>query len=598
MHRRSPQLGILAWLVLGTASLDGVCADCPQENANPFQEAKPTPGEEKAAAEKKPSVVKLSNGNAATEADIRKALETPVEVNFIDTPLKDLITYCLAQQTKTNFWIDVEALTEEGVALDEPINLKGKPISAARVMDRVLEPLGLTWIIEDDLVQVTTIIAADEKLVTVTYPVGDLIEFAKTHKRTEHVALRKSQLETVQFGGAGGESFNGQDYSLVMAEYQTPSSWLVDLLQEMTRGPWADIHGTGGSISYLNNNLVIRQTHRVHYEVDKMVRTIRQFTKGPLDPIVISIRPPHYPVGEDANVKQALTKVISVKCKDVPLIAFLRDMAETIGSPVSIDEQNLTEEGVAIDEPLTVDLAKMPAGSLLKVVLEPLGLTGIVEDGQVRITTIIAADERIFTKIHDIRDLRAAKYAGTPLLDLLQQETSGPWGDVDGTGGSLDEPLNGLLVVWQTEKIHNEVEAILADLRTQMAETKIMPQEPEDPQALSTKFYALDTQLDPESVERAILTLVEPPSWAKNGGEGEIVLIGSQVVVKHKNEVQAEVEEFLTELRKSVQASPTGFIGGSGMFHQQSAPGQPRSGGGFFQVPSGTEDSQPNKHRS
>ncbi len=253
-----------------------------------------------------------------------------------------------------------------------------------------------------------------------------------------------------------------------------------------------------------------------------------------------------------------------------------------------------------MDEPINLELQNLPAESLLKIAFTPLDIVGIVEDGDLFVTTKIAADDRLFTKIHDIRDLNGAQIKGESLLSLLESETSGPWTNIDGTGGLSAEPLNGLLVIRQTERVHNEVEAVLADLRKQMAEApKPKKAEPEDPQAVSTKFYALEASTDPESVQQAILTLVEPKSWAKNGGEGEMVLIGYQLVVKHKNEVQTQVNGFLKDLRKSIQSNSPGFgtnfHGGSGNWHKGATPAQPSTGGGFFDVPSGLNLSQPKK---
>jgi hypothetical protein len=474
----------------------------------------------------------------------------------------------LAAATKTNIWIDEDALTEVGVATDAPINLKSKPISAARVLDRVLERYDLTWIIQDDVVQITTIIAAEEKLITVTYPVGDLIDYVQKHRQRESESTAQARLEKAESGGRTGVGFIEPRF--------TNADWLLYSLQDMTSGPWQDIDGIGGTSSYLNGNLVVRHTFKNHEEVDKIIRGIRQFTQGPLNSGTIPIRPPHYAVEEDAIVHKALTNAISVKAKDVPLNAFMMDIEETLGIPVSVDEEALSDEGVAIEEPVSLELENVPAQSVLRLALEPFGLlTRIVEDGQIRVTTTIAADERLFTKLHDIRDLDQAAFAGPDLLELLEQETSGPWQDIDGSGGVVDEPLNGLLVIRQTERVHNEVEAILADLRKKLAEAlpNVENPEPVDPQAVSTKFYALDNSTDPEAVQRAILTLVEPNSWTKGGGEGEIVLIGYQLVVKHTNEVQAKVEEFLAELHKSIQANRsglgTGFPGGSGLFHQE-----------------------------
>lgn len=588
MPRPSLELGLLALFALGIASVERLMADPPKPCANPFGEANPKPSAEKPAEKKR--AIKLSETKAPTEAEIRKALETPSVVNFIDTPLVDCINY-LAKQAKTNLWIDEQALTEEGVKLSEPINLKGKPLAVARILDRVLEPLGLTWVIEDHVVKITTIIDAEEKVITVTYHVGDLLEYGKDHRREEVSAFDGDSLEYVQFGGCGGASACGDPEN-----DDGPGYWLIHLLEFMTSPSWSSRHeGPGGTISLLENNLVIRQTHYGHEEVERILHTIRQFTQGPLNPATVPIRPLHYPIEEDEFVKNALTKVVNVECRELPLNQFLKEVSAKLDIPVEIDELALQEEGVALEEPITLHLENLPAKSILQITFEPLGLAGLVEDGRLLVTSIIAAEERHFTKIHDIRDLYEAKHTGTALLDLLQQETSGPWGEIDGTGGWIDEPLNGLLVVRQTEGVHNEVEAVLADVRKQIAEdpkTVEEKKEPPDPQAVSTKFYSLNQATDPEAVRQAILTLVEPKTWAKNGGEGEMVLIGYQLVVKHKNEVQAKVDEFLKDLNKSVGSSMesgmgTGFTGGSGLWHQHTSPAQPNSsGGGFFQVPS------------
>ena len=63
------------------------------------------------------------------------------------------------------------------------------------------------------------------------------------------------------------------------------------------------------------------------------------------------------------------------------------------------------EEGISVDEPVTVDLKNVPAKSLLKVVLDRLGLTALVVDGQLYVTTNIAAEDRLVTVLYDVRDL-------------------------------------------------------------------------------------------------------------------------------------------------------------------------------------------------
>jgi hypothetical protein len=114
--------------------------------------------------------------NSPSEEKIQAALIDPqgVEIEFIDTPLKDAIEF-LADAHEITILIDEQALTEEGVSIDEPINRTLSGITLRSALKIILEPLGLTYVIEDEVMKITTIIAAEEKLSTRVYPVGDLV---------------------------------------------------------------------------------------------------------------------------------------------------------------------------------------------------------------------------------------------------------------------------------------------------------------------------------------------------------------------------------------------------------------------------------------
>ncbi len=552
MFRRLLPVVIFSAVLLGIVSLNFTSADGPARAAksSPGAKAKPKkpkkPKKAKQETRKTPASVELSQAKAPSEADLRKALETTVPVDFEEVPLNELMQR-FAKATGANFWLDVPALVEEGVSLDTPITLKEKPIAVARVLDRILEPLGLTWIIQDHIIQITTLVAADEILVTVTYPVGDLLEYAKTHS----VQMDDMTIPGMGVGiymnrglwmGMTGEAWN--------SNRSTPADWLVYFLYNMTDGPWQSTDGTGGTIIFLNNNLVVRQTRQNQVEVAKILGTIRQCIQGQLKSSPVAIRPPHYAVEEDEAVKRALAKVISVKCDDMALDAVIADIGNRLDVQVHINEPALRGEGVAMDENMNLELKNLPADSLLHLALKPLGLTSIVEDGRLLVTTLVAADERFFTKIYDIRDLSAAGSTGKKLLQVMLMETDGPWQNTDGAGGTMFEPLNGLLGVRHIHKVHQEVAAILADLRKQIADSPNQQEETEvpDPQAVSTKFYRFDTTNDSLAIQHAILTLIKPKSWSKNGGEGEIVLIKNRLVVKTRNEIQTEVQTFLKDL--------------------------------------------------
>jgi hypothetical protein len=109
-----------------------------------------------------------------TEEKIRRSLSQPTTVEFLDLPLEDAITF-LKEYHNINIYIDKATLTDEGVALDQPITLKLAGVTLRSVLKLLLEPVQLTWVIEDEVMKITTSAKAGEKLQTRVYPVGDLV---------------------------------------------------------------------------------------------------------------------------------------------------------------------------------------------------------------------------------------------------------------------------------------------------------------------------------------------------------------------------------------------------------------------------------------
>ncbi|HEY2253200.1 MAG TPA: hypothetical protein VGH74_19135, partial [Planctomycetaceae bacterium] len=87
---------------------------------------------------------------------------------------EDAIQY-LQEYHSINIWVDKQTLTDEGVALDQPITLKLAGVSLRSVLKLLLEPVQLTYVIENEVMKVTTATKAGEKLSTRVYPVGDLV---------------------------------------------------------------------------------------------------------------------------------------------------------------------------------------------------------------------------------------------------------------------------------------------------------------------------------------------------------------------------------------------------------------------------------------
>eukprot|EP00475_Leptophrys_vorax_P024684 TRINITY_DN34112_c0_g2_i3.p1 TRINITY_DN34112_c0_g2~~TRINITY_DN34112_c0_g2_i3.p1 ORF type:complete len:421 (+),score=42.12 TRINITY_DN34112_c0_g2_i3:86-1348(+) len=108
------------------------------------------------------------------EKRIQKALTETTEVSFTDNPLEEALNY-LEDLHHIEIWLDKQALQDEGVATDQQITLVMTGISLRSALRLMLEPLGLTYIIEDEVMKITTQAKADEKMSTRVYPVADLV---------------------------------------------------------------------------------------------------------------------------------------------------------------------------------------------------------------------------------------------------------------------------------------------------------------------------------------------------------------------------------------------------------------------------------------
>ncbi len=91
----------------------------------------------------------------AMEEKIRQSLDKPTNVEFLDLALEDCIAY-LHEYLDIRFAVDKQALNVEGVALDQPITLKLAGVSFRSVLKLMLEPLRLTYVIDNDALLITT----------------------------------------------------------------------------------------------------------------------------------------------------------------------------------------------------------------------------------------------------------------------------------------------------------------------------------------------------------------------------------------------------------------------------------------------------------
>ncbi len=124
------------------------------------------------AREKYKSVDLKEAGSA--EAKILKALDEPANMEFVDTPLKDVVDQ-LKLQHGIEIQLDNKALGEASIAPDTPITKSLKGISLRSALRLLLAEKGLNYVIDHEVLLITTDEIAGKKMVTKVYPVADLV---------------------------------------------------------------------------------------------------------------------------------------------------------------------------------------------------------------------------------------------------------------------------------------------------------------------------------------------------------------------------------------------------------------------------------------
>ncbi len=214
------------------------------------------------------------------EQKIQKALGDPVEIQFIDTPLKDAMDF-LADAHKITILIDEQGLTEEGVAIDEPINRELSKIKLDSALKIMLEPLGLTYVIEDEVLKITTTIAANEKRTTRVYNTGYLQQIGVEPEALSKTIKAVVKPDQWRANGMSSELAARPEKPAVVSRDEQGSFRVWDvqtgkqinqaLLQNVQAGGASPEPPALSSIEVLGDMLVVSAPKSVHDEIQKLL---------------------------------------------------------------------------------------------------------------------------------------------------------------------------------------------------------------------------------------------------------------------------------------------------------------------------------------
>lgn len=186
---------------------------------------------------------------SSAEQKIEQALAAPTQLEFIETPLQDVVDY-LKDFHGIEIQIDEKALEDSGIGKDSPITKNLKGISLRSALELMLRDLELTYTIEHEVLLITTREEAKTHLITTIYPVADLV---------------------TRYDLQPGEAPQGE-----LADYDT----IIEIITSTVEpSGWDEVGGPGAIAPGTFNKtetLVISQTYHVHRKIAALLAELRK----------------------------------------------------------------------------------------------------------------------------------------------------------------------------------------------------------------------------------------------------------------------------------------------------------------------------------
>jgi len=258
------------------------------------------------------------NRYSPAEQEIKRKLTTTVDINYKDRPIAEVIQD-LAAVTNIPIVMDSRAMAEMRVTSDSPVTLElANPVRLEAALNLILSPYELTYVIENDVLNITSVEAKRSMVWPKTYRVTDLVtpipNFASSYDDGLSGALRAAhqmltnqpdvQIMPVSVSGLAnrGQSANalqsmnpnmlGQYSGMGASNSFGPGNapggrgggGLADftsliLLIQTTIAPdtWDTLGGPSTMMQYPQNlSLVISTTSEVHDQIAELLESLRR----------------------------------------------------------------------------------------------------------------------------------------------------------------------------------------------------------------------------------------------------------------------------------------------------------------------------------
>ncbi|REK25371.1 MAG: hypothetical protein DWQ42_11660 [Planctomycetota bacterium] len=316
---------------------------------------------------------------------------------------------------------DAATLHRVGHDADDTIRLQTIGATTAEVLDKAFGQWGLTYRATGSRVLVVVPPAQDATLRRVRYRVADL--------------------------AAGSRAVDqlSQDIRTLCG----PTTW--------------DAQGGRGTIESHGGELVVRQALDVHYEIYRLLGSLRVARRG---------RPaePRASKRFDLTTRAELAATLGAKevsMRPLPgdtLARVARRLSAGTGIAIAIDELALLEAGTTSKEEVEFQVDTQPLGATLTELLEPLGLEyWFVNREIIQVTTPVALAKTACVEFYDLGEFQLDDEGVTRLIERIEAQVAPEsWSDSPVAATMRYDAPSRYLVVRQTPIVQRELATTMA----------------------------------------------------------------------------------------------------------------------------------------
>jgi hypothetical protein len=263
----------------------------------------------------------------------------------------------------------------------------------------------------------------------------------------------------------------------------------------------------------------------------------------------------------ESRILDALGKPTTVEFLDLPLEDALTFLKEYHNISVWVDKRALSDEGVPLDQPVTLKLAGVRLESILNLLLPSAQLDWVIADEVLKITTRSWADTNPEVRTYDIQNLIDAGHTPEDLIQSITRCVApASWTVKDLTNGISHS--GGVLIVRQSQRNHGEIAHLLEDLDAIADADEENGAKAARNAVVSVKVYQTGGQ-PADKIAECVQDFVETKSWLNRGGTGKVRPLAGELVVEQSAGVHQSIQRFLAQLLPRSPGLPAAIDAGS-----------------------------------